>query len=234
MDNNSSSATPFPAHILEGSLILPSPWYVSNPFIVEELSSPDISSAHPLELFGRSGDFSPLVAPGQAGSDVLFVFQSPIENSADLMALRLGEMTSTAIAQAFPEYAEYAVKPKVIFRGGDLYQNVYVVILGLRERGASPDTPLLMRFFLFTDAQTPPPLDFGDYEVAAVRIFQGFDSVEEKVIAFFVQGGVLTEEYFTEDDFFTAHPTEAWRAVMKRSDFPNNLFSTWASYPERN
>ncbi len=108
-------------NVRPGDVIFQAPAVVVDP--EGYLDTADIEPAH-LEAFVDAFGTSPgvLAVPGLPGADALLVLEvqdDPEAGGATIVAVRLGLMSSEAVANHLPSLAEKLTKPKVFFIGGD-------------------------------------------------------------------------------------------------------------------
>lgn len=239
------------------------------------LDTTDVDPAH-LEAFVDAFGTSPgvLAVPGLPGADALLVLevqdnpeadgQGPGAAQADgatIVAVRLGLMSSEAIANHLPSLADKLTKPKVFFIGGDNEPVVLAVglldadRLELDAAGASaasgspealaPATRFGARgqFMLISTAEEAPSVDEQVAQVVGhadpsmlrgLRLFHSYVLLNAADVRGWLDSGIAGLQAATAEDVFTDRPAETWRHIMKNSPFPKNLFATWASHPERN
>lgn len=173
-----------------------------------------------------------------------------------IVAVQLGLMSTEAVANHLPQLADKLTKPKVFFIGGHREPVVLAVAL-LTPEPAGSDNPAAAtsqpshpsrfgpdnRFLLVHTGEGAPSVE--DQVAAAtgssdgsrlqgMRLFHSYVSVSHAQVNKWVECGLVGVEHATPDDVFTAKPAETWRQLMKRRPFPENLFVTWATNPERN
>lgn len=202
----------------EGTLLFPSPQLIADPSIADgwgdELSI--------FNAFGRlTEEPAALVEPGQPGGDVLFLLGINPSDEERYMALRLGDMSTEAIANHFPTHAQRAAKPKVIFRGGRTSPMI-LVLAHVVSDGDVGDIAIL----------TPDQLDGKG--IINTRFFQGIEMLDRDYVHSLLEAGLLESESASINDVFTTQPAETWRNIMARRPYPQNLYSTWAANPHRN
>lgn len=239
------------------------------------LDTADVDPAH-LEAFVDAFGTSPgvLAVPGLPGADALLVLevqdnpeadgQGPGAAQADgatIVAVRLGLMSSEAVANHLPSLADKLTKPKVFFIGGDNEPVVLAVglldadRLELDAAGASaasgspealaPATRFGARgqFMLISTAEEAPSVDEQVAQVVGhvdpsmlrgLRLFHSYVLLNAADVRGWLDSGIAGLQAATAEDVFTDRPAETWRHIMKNSPFPKNLFATWASHPERN
>lgn len=199
--------------------------------------------------------------PGRPGAEALLVLQTDQDGTDEgegsgIVAVQLGLMSTEAVANHLPHLADKLTKPKVFFIGGHREPVVLAVALLTPEPAASdnpaaatsqPSHPSRFgpdnRFLLIHTGKGAPSVE--DQVAAAtgssdgsrlqgMRLFHSYVSVSHAQVNKWVECGVVGVEHATPDDVFTAKPAETWRQLMKRRPFPENLFVTWATNPERN
>jgi len=232
------------------------------------LDNADIEPAH-LEAFVDAFGTSPgvLAVPGLPGADALLVLEVQENPEADgqgsgaaqasgatIVAVRLGLMSSEAVANHLPSLADKLTKPKVFFIGGDNEPVVLAVGLLDADRleldAASPDTASSAarfgargQFMLINTAEGAPSVDEQVAQVVGhvdpsmlrgLRLFHSYVLLSATDVRGWLDSGIAGLQAATAEDVFTDRPAETWRHIMKNSPFPKNLFATWASHPERN
>lgn len=239
------------------------------------LDTTDVDPAH-LEAFVDAFGTSPgvLAVPGLPGADALLVLEVQDNPEADgqglgaaqadgatIVAVRLGLMSSEAVANHLPSLADKLTKPKVFFIGGDNEPVVLAVglldadRLELDAAGASaasgspealaPATRFGARgqFMLISTAEEAPSVDEQVAQVVGhadpsmlrgLRLFHSYVLLNAADVRGWLDSGIAGLQAATAEDVFTDRPAETWRHIMKNSPFPKNLFATWASHPERN
>ncbi|HJF12825.1 hypothetical protein [Corynebacterium falsenii] len=202
--------------------------------------------------------------PGRPGAEALLVLQTDQDANDEgegpgIVAVQLGLMSTEAVANHLPHLADKLTKPKVFFIGGHREPVVLAVALLTPEPAASdnpaaaasqapqPSHPSRFgpdnRFLLIHTGEGAPSVE--DQVAAAtgssdgsrlqgMRLFHSYVSVSHAQVNKWVECGLVGVEHATPDDVFTAKPAETWRQLMKRRPFPENLFVTWATNPERN
>lgn len=260
-------------NVQPGDVIFQAPAVVVDPD--GYLDTADVDPAH-LEAFVDAFGTSPgvLAVPGLPGADALLVLevqdnpeadgQGPGAAQADgatIVAVRLGLMSSEAVANHLPSLAEKLTKPKVFFIGGDNEPVVLAVglldadRLELDAAGASaasgspealaPATRFGARgqFMLISTAEDAPSVDEQVAQVVGhvdpsmlrgLRLFHSYVLLNAADVRGWLDSGIAGLQAATAEDVFTDRPAETWRHIMKNSPFPKNLFATWASHPERN
>ena len=108
-------------NVQPGDVIFQAPAVVVDPD--GYLDTADVDPAH-LEAFVDAFGTSPgvLAVPGLPGADALLVLEvqdNPEADGATIVAVRLGLMSSEAVANHLPSLADKLTKPKVFFIGGD-------------------------------------------------------------------------------------------------------------------
>lgn len=233
------------------------------------LDTADIDPVH-LEAFVDAFGTSPgvLAVPGLPGADALLVLEvqenleagdSPEASGATIVAVRLGLMSSEAVANHLPALADKLTKPKVFFIGGD--NEPVVLAVGLLDTDrleldatnlptpSSPEAPAPTRFgargqfMLINTAEEAPSVDEQVAQVVGhvdpsmlcgLRLFHSYVLLRATDVRGWLDSGIADLQAATAEDVFTDRPAETWRQIMKNSPFPKNLFATWASHPERN
>ncbi|CAM2883958.1 hypothetical protein COJE103337_06805 [Corynebacterium jeikeium] len=233
------------------------------------LDTADIDPVH-LEAFVDAFGTSPgvLAVPGLPGADALLVLEvqenleagdSPEASGATIVAVRLGLMSSEAVANHLPALADKLTKPKVFFIGGD--NEPVVLAVGLLDTDrleldatnlptpSSPEAPAPTRFgargqfMLISTAEEAPSVDEQVAQVVGhvdpsmlcgLRLFHSYVLLRATDVRGWLDSGIADLQAATAEDVFTDRPAETWRQIMKNSPFPKNLFATWASHPERN
>ena len=169
-------------NVQPGDVIFQAPAVVVDPD--GYLDTADVDPAH-LEAFVDAFGTSPgvLAVPGLPGADALLVLevqdnpeadgQGPGAAQADgatIVAVRLGLMSSEAVANHLPELAEKLTKPKVFFIGGDNEPVVLAIALLDADRlelGAPANRPASTatrfgsrgQFTLISTAEEAPNVD---------------------------------------------------------------------------
>lgn len=239
------------------------------------LDTADVDPAH-LEAFVDAFGTSPgvLAVPGLPGADALLVLevqdnpeadgQGPGAAQADgatIVAVRLGLMSSEAVANHLPSLADKLTKPKVFFIGGDNEPVVLAVGLLDADRleldaaaaSAASGSPEALapatrfgargQFMLISTAEEAPSVDEQVAQVVGhvdpsmlrgLRLFHSYVLLNAADVRGWLDSGIAGLQAATAEDVFTDRPAETWRQIMKNSPFPKNLFATWASHPERN
>lgn len=239
------------------------------------LDTADVDPAH-LEAFVDAFGTSPgvLAVPGLPGADALLVLevqdnpeadgQGPGAAQADgatIVAVRLGLMSSEAVANHLPSLADKLTKPKVFFIGGD--NEPVVLAVGLldadrleldaADASAASGSPEALapatrfgargQFMLISTAEEAPSVDEQVAQVVGhvdpsmlrgLRLFHSYVLLNAADVRGWLDSGIAGLQAATAEDVFTDRPAETWRQIMKNSPFPKNLFATWASHPERN
>ena len=216
-----------------GTLLFPSPQLVADPSMADRWGD-ELSI---FNAFGRlHEDPARLVEPGQPGSDVLFVLGTNPSDEERLMVLRLGDMSTEAVANHFPDHAKAAAKPKVFFRGGRTAGVVLVLAhvisadAGADGSGDAGDIAVLTP--LPDDPDFAQQLEGG--RIISTRFFQGVEMIDLDYTEALLEAGLLERESASITDVFTTRPAETWRNIMTRRPYPQNLFSAWAANPLRN
>lgn len=172
-------------------------------------------------------------------------------DGATIIAVQLGLMSSEAAANHMPALADRLTKPKVFFIGGN--QEPVVLAVGLLDSDRleldATSTPAPTRFgkrgqfLLISTAESAPSVDEQVAEVVGhvdpsmlrgLRLFHSYVRLEVEDLRTWVETGLVGAQAATAADVFTDRPAETWRQLMKKRPFPDNLFVTWASHPERN
>lgn len=256
-------------NVQPGDVIFQAPAVVVDPD--GYLDTADIEPAH-LEAFVDAFGTSPgvLAVPGLPGADALLVLEVQENPEADgqgsgaaqaggatIVAVRLGLMSSEAVANHLPSLAEKLTKPKVFFIGGDNEPVVLAVGLldadrleldaasGSPEANATPAARFGARgqFMLVSTAEEAPSVDEQVAQVVGhvdpsmlrgLRLFHSYVLLDAADVRGWLDSGIAGLQAATAEDVFTDRPAETWRHIMKNSPFPTNLFATWASHPERN
>lgn len=190
----------------------------------------------------------------EPGTDGTEPGRDSAESSADgatIIAVQLGLMSSEAAANHMPALADRLTKPKVFFIGGN--QEPVVLAVGLLDSDRleldATSTPAPTRFgkrgqfLLISTAESAPSVDEQVAEVVGhvdpsmlrgLRLFHSYVRLEVEDLRTWVETGLVGVQAATAEDVFTDRPAETWRQLMKKRPFPDNLFVTWASHPERN
>ena len=256
-------------NVQPGDVIFQAPAVVVDPD--GYLDTAAIEPAH-LEAFVDAFGTSPgvLAVPGLPGADALLVLEVQENPEADgqgsgaaqaggatIVAVRLGLMSSEAVANHLPSLAEKLTKPKVFFIGGDNEPVVLAVGLldadrleldaasGSPEANATPAARFGARgqFMLVSTAEEAPSVDEQVAQVVGhvdpsmlrgLRLFHSYVLLDAADVRGWLDSGIAGLQAATAEDVFTDRPAETWRQIMKNSPFPKNLFATWASHPERN
>ena len=256
-------------NVQPGDVIFQAPGVVVDPD--GYLDTADIEPAH-LEAFVDAFGTSPgvLAVPGLPGADALLVLEVQENPEADgqgsgaaqaggatIVAVRLGLMSSEAVANHLPSLAEKLTKPKVFFIGGDNEPVVLAVGLldadrleldaasGSPEANAAPAARFGARgqFMLVSTAEEAPSVDEQVAQVVGhvdpsmlrgLRLFHSYVLLDAADVRGWLDSGIAGLQAATAEDVFTDRPAETWRHIMKNSPFPTNLLATWASHPERN
>lgn len=239
------------------------------------LDTADVDPAH-LEAFVDAFGTSPgvLAVPGLPGADALLVLEVQDNREADgqgpgaaqadgatIVAVRLGLMSSEAVANHLPSLADKLTKPKVFFIGGDNEPVVLAVGLLDADRleldaaaaSAASGSPEALapatrfgargQFMLISTAEEAPSVDEQVAQVVGhvdpsmlrgLRLFHSYVLLNAADVRGWLDSGIAGLQAATAEDVFTDRPAETWRHIMKNSPFPKNLFATWASHPERN
>lgn len=251
-------------NVQPGDVIFQAPAVVVDPD--GYLDTADIEPAH-LEAFVDAFGTSPgvLAVPGLPGADALLVLEvqdDPEAGGATIVAVRLGLMSSEAVANHLPSLAEKLTKPKVFFIGGDNEPVVLAVGLldadrleldaaGASAASSSPEANAAPaarfgargQFMLISTAEEAPSVDEQVAQVVGhvdpsmlrgLRLFHSYVLLDAADVRGWLDSGIAGLQAATAEDVFTDRPAETWRQIMKNSPFPKNLFATWASHPERN
>ena len=256
-------------NVQPGDVIFQAPAVVVDPD--GYLDTAAIEPAH-LEAFVDAFGTSPgvLAVPGLPGADALLVLEVQENPEADgqgsgaaqaggatIVAVRLGLMSSEAVANHLPSLAEKLTKPNVFFIGGDNEPVVLAVGLldadrleldaasGSPEANATPAARFGARgqFMLVSTAEEAPSVDEQVAQVVGhvdpsmlrgLRLFHSYVLLDAADVRGWLDSGIAGLQAATAEDVFTDRPAETWRHIMKNSPFPTNLFATWASHPERN
>lgn len=260
-------------NVQPGDVIFQAPAVVVDPD--GYLDTADVDPAH-LEAFVDAFGTSPgvLAVPGLPGADALLVLEVQEHPEADgqgpsaaqaggatIVAVRLGLMSSEAVANHLPSLAEKLTKPKVFFIGGDNEPVVLAVGLldadrleldaaGASAASGSPEAlaPAARfgargQFMLISTAEEAPSVDEQVAQVVGhvdpsmlrgLRLFHSYVLLNAADVRGWLDSGIAGLQAATAEDVFTDRPAETWRQIMKNSPFPKNLFATWASHPERN
>lgn len=260
-------------NVQPGDVIFQAPAVVVDPD--GYLDTADVDPAH-LEAFVDAFGTSPgvLAVPGLPGADALLVLevqdnpeadgQGPGAAQADgatIVAVRLGLMSSEAVANHLPSLADKLTKPKVFFIGGDNEPVVLAVGLLDADRleldaaaaSAASGSPEVLapatrfgargQFMLISTAEEAPSVDEQVAQVVGhvdpsmlrgLRLFHSYVLLNAADVRGWLDSGIAGLQDATAEDVFTDRPAETWRQIMKNSPFPKNLFATWASHPERN
>lgn len=252
-------------NVQPGDVIFQAPAVVVDPD--GYLDTADVDPAH-LEAFVDAFGTSPgvLAVPGLPGADALLVLEvqdNPEADGATIVAVRLGLMSSEAVANHLPSLADKLTKPKVFFIGGDNEPVVLAVglldadRLELDAAGASANTEVASpetlapaarfgargQFMLISTAEEAPSVDEQVAQVVGhvdpsmlrgLRLFHSYVLLDAADVRGWLDSGIAGLKAATAEDVFTDRPAETWRQIMKNSPFPKNLFATWASHPERN
>ena len=260
-------------NVQPGDVIFQAPAVVVDPD--GYLDTADVDPAH-LEAFVDAFGTSPgvLAVPGLPGADALLVLevqdnpeadgQGPGAAQADgatIVAVRLGLMSSEAVANHLPSLADKLTKPKVFFIGGDNEPVVLAVGLLDADRleldaaaaSAASGSPEALapatrfgargQFMLISTAEEAPSVDEQVAQVVGhvdpsmlrgLRLFHSYVLLNAADVRGWLDSGIADLQDATAEDVFTDRPAETWRQIMKNSPFPKNLFATWASHPERN
>jgi len=257
-------------NVQPGDVIFQAPAVVVDPD--GYLDTADVDPAH-LEAFVDAFGTSPgvLAVPGLPGADALLVLEVQEHPEADgqgpsaaqaggatIVAVRLGLMSSEAVANHLPSLAEKLTKPKVFFIGGDNEPVVLAVGLLDADRleldaAAASGSPEALapatrfgargQFMLISTAEEAPSVDEQVAQVVGhvdpsmlrgLRLFHSYVLLNAADVRGWLDSGIAGLQAATAEDVFTDRPAETWRQIMKNSPFPKNLFATWASHPERN
>lgn len=252
-----------PFDVQPGDVIFQSPAAVVDPAGFVESADVTVDDLQKfMSVFGNAPGV--LAEPGLPGADALLVLEvqdgaepgtEPSAESgtdgATIIAVQLGLMSSEAAANHMPALADRLTKPKVFFIGGN--QEPVVLAVGLLdsdrlELDATP-TPAPTRFgkrgqfLLISTAESAPSVDEQVAEVVGhvdpsmlrgLRLFHSYVRLEVEDLRTWVETGLVGVQAATAEDVFTDRPAETWRQLMKKRPFPDNLFVTWASHPERN
>ena len=260
-------------NVQPGDVIFQAPAVVVDPD--GYLDTAAIEPAH-LEAFVDAFGTSPgvLAVPGLPGADALLVLEVQENPEADgqgsgaaqaggatIVAVRLGLMSSEAVANHLPSLAEKLTKPKVFFIGGDNEPVVLAVGLLDADRleldaaaaSAASGSPEALapatrfgargQFMLISTAEEAPSVDEQVAQVVGhvdpsmlrgLRLFHSYVLLNAADVRGWLDSGIADLQDATAEDVFTDRPAETWRQIMKNSPFPKNLFATWASHPERN
>ncbi|KAB1502821.1 hypothetical protein F7230_07400 [Corynebacterium sp. 320] len=223
------------------NLLFPSPHLIFNPDMVEDFAAQSSQHAEALsafKAFGRVHDNpAELVGPGQVGSDVLFTMGLAPGDQSQLWALRLGEMWNIPLAEHFPELAPLAPKPTVVFNGGR-EEDLAIALAHVRRPDSDPesdggvDGEIMGLVVHKGDPGFKDQLDGAT--IVSIRMFRGFEKLDTEHVQLLLDGGLLETQDATLQDVFTSKPADIWRSLMRRRPFPENLLSTWASFPFRN
>lgn len=304
MSENTNTEPASAATVRAGDIIFQSPRVVANSQDVAQTQYVPVSAEESF-VSAFAAEPGQLNTPGRPHADALFVLQA--EPDEDIVAVRLGLMSTEAVANHLPELAEKLTKPKVFFIGGNREPVVLAVGLlnsdelttatGSAEDSAETETgstgatstpaspsgkssggepsneepsrkgqihPSRFgahgRFIHIHTGEDAPSVEeqvaaatsrgssgsdssaelnaaahAGDgAELAGLRLFHSYVTIPHAQVKQWVECGLVGVEPGKPEDIFTAKPAETWRQLMKRRPFPENLFVTWASHPERN
>ncbi|OFM60279.1 hypothetical protein HMPREF2678_04785 [Corynebacterium sp. HMSC058E07] len=215
------------------------------------LAEPGLPGADALLVLEVQDGAEPGAEPGTDGTEPGRDSAESSTDGATIIAVQLGLMSSEAAANHMPALADRLTKPKVFFIGGN--QEPVVLAVGLLdsdrlELDATP-TPAPTRFgkrgqfLLISTAESAPSVDEQVAEVVGhvdpsmlrgLRLFHSYVRLEVEDLRTWVETGLVGVQAATAEDVFTDRPAETWRQLMKKRPFPDNLFVTWASHPERN
>lgn len=272
-ENSTENGTEDQFNVQPGDVIFQAPAVVVDPD--GYLDTADVDPAH-LEAFVDAFGTSPgvLAVPGLPGADALLVLEVQDNREADgqgpgaaqadgatIVAVRLGLMSSEAVANHLPSLADKLTKPKVFFIGGDNEPVVLAVGLLDADRleldaaaaSAASGSPEALapatrfgargQFMLISTAEEAPSVDEQVAQVVGhvdpsmlrgLRLFHSYVLLDAADVRGWLDSGIAGLKAATAEDVFTDRPAETWRQIMKNSPFPKNLFATWASHPERN
>lgn len=242
-----------PFDVQPGDVIFQSPATVVDPAgYVESIDATAEDLQKYMSAFGNAPGV--LAEPGLPGADALLVLevQGDAEDAGGtIVAVQLGLMSSEAAANHLPALADKLTKPKVFFIGGNNEPVVLAVglldvdRLELDATTASAPTRFGKRgqFLLVSTAEEAPSVDEQVAEVVGhvdpsmlrgLRLFHSYVQLDMQDLRNWVDAGLVGVQAATAEDVFTERPAETWRQLMKQRPFPDNLFVTWASHPERN
>ncbi|MBC2682501.1 hypothetical protein [Corynebacterium anserum] len=194
------------------------------------------------EVFGSEPGI--LAEPGIPTAEAIFVLT--VEAEGTIIGVRLGVMSTNAVANHLPDMAQKLTKPKVFFIGGEKHP----IVLGVgyvkdpmdAERAAQEgDSALFGKNHQFLYVHTGESAPSLEEQIArtggtlkGLRLFHSYVTAEVSHIEEWKRAGLVDHEQATFEDVFTERPGETWRRIMARRPFPENLFVTWAQHPERN
>lgn len=224
-----------------GDLIVMTPQSVAHPGFHQPEESADNFRA----CFNTDPGY--LATPGTQCADAILVLA--VEPQGQVVGVRLGVMSTEAVANHLPDVAPKLSKPQVFFIGG----NNKPVVLGVgflkdplraqqAVRSAEYNSAALFgknhQFLFIQTGEDAPSIDEQVEAVGGqlqgLRFFHSYVTVTVADVQRWVTAGYVSTQPAIFSDVFTDKPGETWRSIMARRPFPENFFSTWAQHPERN
>ena len=220
-----------------GHFLFPSAELVADPSLADGWGD-ELSVFH---SFGTlSGIPGELTGPGQPGCDVLFLLGEFPNDDSRLMALRIGERSTEAVANHMPaEIAEKVSKPKAIYVGGRTSSALLVLaqLAGSDQTTVLTWNPETQNFFEAEAAETGQDSAnhrFDKNTISAMRVFAGVEILDREYVETLLGAGLLDTTPADFRELFHSRPEETWRHVMAQQPYPANLMSTWITNPQRN
>lgn len=236
-----------PAHseipVTMGDVLFQSPQVIADPdgFIESGACSQEVLESFTSAFTTPPGNLS---GPGTAAAEALFVLDVDQDEGA-VIAVKLGVMSSEAAGNHFPDLADKLTKPKVLFIGG--HMEPVVLAVGLVDTDVALDVPHRFgdegQFLIMQTGESAPSVDEQVQAVTpdgaapvlrGMRLFHSYVTFDAQAVNGWLDSGLVQSQPAKSQDVFSARPGETWRGIMRRRPFPENLFSTWALYPERN
>jgi putative transcriptional regulator len=173
---------------------------------------------------------SVLLADGVFNQTVVLILDSDEDGALGVI---VNEISQTPLEAVLPEWVAAVSEPQMLFHGGPVSPNGAICLASVASLGEEPPgwRPLFDNVGLL-HLDTPIEIVTGAYR--DLRIFAGYAGWAPGQLQSELATGMWHVVRADYDDVFGDHPTELWRAVLRRQGGTLALFATWVEDPDLN
>lgn len=136
------------------------------------------------------------------------------------------------VTDHLPRWAEHAVEPAVLFRGGPVEPTLAVALGRVPGSGRRAGFVEVMEGIGLLDLEQDPYAAGG--ELAGIRLFTGYAGWSAGQLEGEIRDGAWFVVEARPGDPFSEHPESLWRDVLRRQEGKLAMFAFYPAEPNRN